>query len=172
MRNLFLEILEKRRSVRKFTSEHVKDEDLDYILQAGKMAPTGKNRQPLLFVVLKSDGVKQRYVERITKTLARPISPYYDSDVIILVFGRSTNTVLLDGAAAVENMLLAATATDLGACWIHASYEFFMTQEGKEFMASINVDPNEYEGLESIALGVSDGELPVAKERKEETRII
>lgn len=172
MRDLFLEILEKRRSVRKFTSDHIKDEDLAYILQAGKMAPTGKNRQPLLFVVLKSDEVKQRYVEAITTTLTRPVSPYYNSDVIILVFGRATNTVLVDGAAAIENMLLATTATNLGACWIHASYEFFMTEEGKEFMTSIDLDPSEYEGLESIALGVIDGELPEAKERKEEIRII
>lgn len=48
----FLDLAAKRYSVRKFLEQPVKKEDLDQILQAGHLAPTGCNNQPQRILVL------------------------------------------------------------------------------------------------------------------------
>ena len=49
-----LELSQKRFSVRKFTAEQVSEEDLKYILEVTRMAPSAVNKQPWKFVVVKS----------------------------------------------------------------------------------------------------------------------
>ena len=48
----FEEVLLKRRSVRKFTSDNVTKEHLNKILEAGLLAPTSMNRKPCNFLVV------------------------------------------------------------------------------------------------------------------------
>ena len=49
-----------RKSVRKFTQDPVKDEDLRTILDCGRLAPSGVNRQAWRFIVLKSQEMKEK----------------------------------------------------------------------------------------------------------------
>ena len=51
----FLELAAKRYSVRKFTGERVKQDDIDRILKAGWLAPTACNLQPQRILVINSD---------------------------------------------------------------------------------------------------------------------
>ena len=48
-----LEIIKKRRSIRKFREEEVSDKNLDEILKAGLFAPSSKNKKPVEFIVVK-----------------------------------------------------------------------------------------------------------------------
>ena len=48
-----LEIMQKRRSVRKYTEEPVKDGDLKKILQAGLLAESGKGKRPWEFILVR-----------------------------------------------------------------------------------------------------------------------
>ena len=45
--------IEKRRSIRKFKPEPVAKDDLKKILEAGRLAPSGGNRQPWYFIVVR-----------------------------------------------------------------------------------------------------------------------
>ena len=47
-----LEAIRKRRSVRKYTGDPIPRQDLETIVDAGRLAPTGGNRQPWEFVVV------------------------------------------------------------------------------------------------------------------------
>jgi nitroreductase len=47
-------VIEKRRSIRKFKPEPVAGEDLKKILEAGRLAPSGSNRQPWYFIVVRN----------------------------------------------------------------------------------------------------------------------
>jgi nitroreductase len=47
------EVIEKRRSIRKFKPNLVAKEHLKRILEAGQLAPSGGNRQPWYFIVVK-----------------------------------------------------------------------------------------------------------------------
>ena len=56
----FLELAEKRYSVRKMTNEKVKQEDLDKILEAARLAPTAKNMQrQRLLVINTEEGIEK-----------------------------------------------------------------------------------------------------------------
>ena len=51
----FLELIKDRYSVRSFKNESITDEELNKILEAGRIAPTAKNYQPIKIVVVESD---------------------------------------------------------------------------------------------------------------------
>ena len=75
------------------------------------------------------------------------------------------STPLQDAAAAVENMLLAATELELGSCWIHtASVQYFKTLQGKEHKRMWGLE--RYECLESCVIGYA-AQDPLQKEKQE-----
>lgn len=59
MKNM-LALSQERFSARKFTSEAVSQEDLDYIMQCVRLAPSAVNRQPWHWLIIRSDEAKQK----------------------------------------------------------------------------------------------------------------
>ncbi|MDO4552353.1 MAG: nitroreductase family protein [Bacillota bacterium] len=59
------ETIYKRQSIRKFTEEEVREEDLLQILDAGRVAPSGKNCQNWHFVVIRSRELKEKIAQAI-----------------------------------------------------------------------------------------------------------
>ena len=62
MKNM-LALSQERFSARKFTSEAVSQEDLDYIMQCVRLAPSAVNRQPWHWLIVRSDEAKQKLQE-------------------------------------------------------------------------------------------------------------
>ncbi len=62
----FLELVEKRRSIRKFKPEPIPDEYVDKIIEAARWAPSGANSQPWEFIVVKKQELKDKIVELIS----------------------------------------------------------------------------------------------------------
>lgn len=50
----FLELSKKRFATRKFSQETISKEDLNYIMESVRMAPSAVNRQPWKFVIVQS----------------------------------------------------------------------------------------------------------------------
>lgn len=50
--NATLKVLQDRRSIRDYSDEPVQKHDLDLILEAGRLAPSGENAQPWRFIVV------------------------------------------------------------------------------------------------------------------------
>jgi nitroreductase len=121
------DIIRERRSVRAFTAQGVSDEEAETLVEAACLAPSAGNLQPWEFVVVKDPGVKRRLVEA-----AHGQSFISEAPVVFVVCavpGRSASGYgsrgrelycLQDTAAAVQNLLLTATANGLGSCWIGA----------------------------------------------------
>lgn len=57
----FLSLAEKRVSTREFSDKKIEKEDLEKILKACDIAPTGKNRRPIFYVILSSEEKKRRF---------------------------------------------------------------------------------------------------------------
>ncbi|KKN21693.1 hypothetical protein LCGC14_0922730 [marine sediment metagenome] len=56
----FYEVIQRRRSVRKYKTDPVGDDKLHRILNAARLAPSAANKQPIFFIVVRDDKIKQR----------------------------------------------------------------------------------------------------------------
>ncbi len=54
-----MKVIQDRRSIREYTAEPVSDQDLDMILEAARLAPSGENAQPWRFVIVKDDATRK-----------------------------------------------------------------------------------------------------------------
>ena len=106
-----LEAIRKRRSVRKYTSDAVPKADLETIVDAGRLAATGNNRQPWEFIAV-TDRAMIDQLRIVGVWISRA------SAVIAVVMDPSSRWWIEDGSAAIQNMLLASTALGYGACWV------------------------------------------------------
>ena len=112
------EVLEKRRSVRKFTQEAVPEELVEELLHAAMSAPSACNRQPWEFWVVTEPETleKLRKASRFTN---------YEAKLVIVVAGNLSRALpmqlgdywIQDCSAATENILLRAVDLGLGAVW-------------------------------------------------------
>ena len=106
-----LEAIRRRRSVRKYTGDPVAREDLEKIIDAGRLAASGNNRQPWDFIV-----VTDR--EMIGRLKVASAWMEKAGAIIAVVMDSSSRWWVEDGAAAVENILIASTALGYGSCWL------------------------------------------------------
>ena len=127
----FFEVLERRRSVRSFEPDRaVSAEDEQRLLEAACRAPSAGNVQPWRFFAV-------RNVEMKSRLMAAALGQPWVGEAPLLIvacadlaahekaYGRRGVELysIQDTAAAVENILLAATALGLGSCWIGAFRE-------------------------------------------------
>ena len=120
----FLELAEKRRSVRAYKPEPVPEELLQQVLEAGRLAPSACNKQPWRFIVVRSETGRRA----LGTAYAREW--FWKAPVVIAVcilpkeaWVRSydgQNYAMVDGALALDHMTLAAAELGLGTCWIGA----------------------------------------------------
>ena len=63
--------IETRRSIRKYSYEVMNEEDLQTILEAGRLSPSAKNKQPWEFVVITNQEVKREIAQKLEDKLER-----------------------------------------------------------------------------------------------------
>lgn len=122
-----LTALRTRRSVRAFVSRPVPREALEQIVDAGRLAATARNLQPWHFVIVTQRATLDRLAQLCDhgKFLAQApacIAVFCDADA---------KYYLEDGSAATQNMLVAAHALGLGACWIAGDKKPYATEVAK-----------------------------------------
>ncbi len=110
-----LEAIHTRRSIRKFTPEPVSPEDVETMLRAAMIAPTARNSQCWRFVV-----IDDRALLDAMPTLSPYTGAAKSAPLAILVCGDTTACPDFwpqDAAAAIQNLMLAARALELGSVW-------------------------------------------------------
>lgn len=112
-----LDCLYHRQSIRKYLSKPIEDGKVECLLKAAMQAPTARNMQSWQFIVITNRELLDSMIE---------IQPYTgmmkQAPCAILVIGNREATMeegylYLDGAAAIENMLIEAVHQGLGTCW-------------------------------------------------------
>ena len=156
-----------RKSVKKYKSDPVPKELLEKIVEAGLQAPSGLNKQaPIVLVVTNKALRDELSTLNAGKDPFKRVDPFYGAPCVLVVLAdKSVPTYLYDGSLVMENMLLAAHALGLGACWIHRAKETFEMPEGKAILQKLGIE-GDYEGIGNCIVGYADME-PTAKPRKE-----
>jgi nitroreductase len=161
-----LEAIFSRRSVRNFTNDPVRDDDLHDLLKAGMQAPSAKNEQPWHFVVIDDPAILHAIPE---------FHPYskmlLEAPLAILVCSdRKLETKraswLQDCSAATENILLAAHAKGLGAVWLG----IFPDSERVFGMQDLLSMPKDIRPVALVAVG-HPASQPEPVERYKESRV-
>jgi nitroreductase len=126
------EVIEKRRSIRKFKPNLVAKGHLKRILEAGRLAPSGGNRQPWYFIVVKDLETKnalaiaannQKFIAGADAVIVVLGDPGMGPKTLPYKLSSTRIGYLQDPMIAVEHMILAATALGYGTCWIGAFNE-------------------------------------------------
>lgn len=116
----FFDVIETRRSIRAYHPDKpIKDEQLERILRAARLAPTAANRQPYKLVIIKNpkeylDFVKQKAVHQAPLAIAI----FVDETAAWERKFDSKNFAWVDGSIVFEHLILAATAEGLSTVWI------------------------------------------------------
>ncbi|MBO5733492.1 MAG: nitroreductase family protein [Clostridia bacterium] len=116
----FTKLIKERYSVRSFLPEHLKKEDIEKILSAAHLAPTGCNFQPQRILVLNTD--------ESVKKLKDCTKCHFDAPCAMLVcynkdesWARKYDGALsapVDAAIVTTHMMLAAHNIGVGTCWV------------------------------------------------------
>jgi len=108
-----IEALKTRRSIRQFNEQPVPKQLIEDIVDCARLATSARNVQPWEFVVVTDAGTRGEIASHV------PNGPFIaEAPVCVVVLCLDGTYYLEDGCNASENILLAAHAHGLGACWV------------------------------------------------------
>jgi nitroreductase len=148
----FEEVIEKRRSIRRYKDTPVPKEKIFRVLEAARVAPSAGHRQPWHFIVVEEK-----------ETIRKLAKSEWAAEAPVMIVGladqvASPGWCLNDLGIAIEHIVLAAANLGLGTCW--------MGQTGREDMIkSLLGIPDNFKVVAVVPVGVPD-ETPAPKERK------
>lgn len=113
-----IDIILTRRSIRRYSSEKIDAEIVNKIIEAGMYAPSAVNKQPWHYIVFEKRETMQAIVD-----IHKNASMLLNADKGILIcydelLQHDQGYGPIDCSASTENMLLAAHALGIGACWV------------------------------------------------------
>jgi nitroreductase len=127
----FLELVQQRRSVRRYAPEPISRKDLDQCIEAARLAPSANNEQPWYFIVVDDRQAIQQLVAAAMSGIyatSRFVKHAAALVVVITEPGKLSNQVgsrfrrthfnLIDIAIACEHLVLQAQELGIGSCWL------------------------------------------------------
>lgn len=158
----FYDVIKKRHSIRKYKPDAVEEDKLNRLLEAARLAPSGKNGQPWRFIVVRNAELKKALVKPCRDQAFIAEAPVVivgcaNEDESYQKQGNYMKSWPIDLAIAFDHLMLAATVEGLGTCWIGAFDE-------KEIKKALNI-PEHLRVVGLTPVGYADGE-PKPKPRK------
>ena len=159
----FLELAKRRYSTRSFNGVKVEEEKLREILEAGRVAPTAKNNQPQVLIVVRE--------EKNLEKLAKATPCLFGSTCAIIVCGDRNkarrrpedghSSKDIDTSIVTDHMMLAATDLGVNNVWV-CNFKLDVLKE--EFNLPDHIEP-----ISILVLGYSDKEEKPS-DRHDQTR--
>ena len=132
-KNQVLEVIDARRSIRKFEKTAISEDEIKALEMAALTAPTAMNRRELRFTFLHGEEKISALHEEVAAIMAESEggraslerleergaeNVFYGAPLVILISGKETTWTSLDAGIAVQNLALAAESLGLGSCII------------------------------------------------------
>ncbi len=184
-----LQAIFTRRSTRKMKNQSLPREIIEKIIEAGRAAPCGSNSQTTHFIVISDQGVLSDLEEIVQKEFAEmeikadtyislknsinaskngAYAFHYKAPLLIVTANKKGyGNAMADSACALENMMIAANALDLGSCWINQLHWLTDHKAVRDYMENLGLSEDETitGGLILGYPGTDDG-LPVRSPKK------
>lgn len=183
---MLMDLIKARHSIRKYTNEQIRREDMEKILEAGNFAPNAGGGQRSMLVGIRNKDLTRNvgilnlarfdrsklagsFVSKEQPSVIDDVNEtdgFYGAPSVIAIFGQ--NNFLFrepDAFCCAENMLLQATELGLSSCIVSRGAETFVSPEGQNLLKEWGV-PDNYSAICFVILGYIDGEEPRTKPRR------
>ena len=161
-----LTTLKTRRSCRTYKPNHVEEEKLNAILEAGTYAATGMGKQSPIILVVKNPAVREKLAKLNAAAMGMDIDPFYGApELLVVLANKAVPTYLYDGSLVMGNMMNAAADLGVASCWVHRAKEEFESEEGRAILKELGIE-GDYEGIGNLILGYAAGPAPSPAPRK------
>ena len=182
-----MEAILTRRSTRRLSPELPARELIEQVIEAGRHAPSGSNSQTTHMIVITKKSVLNELAALVQQAFAKmEVGPdtyvslqnailaskkggyvlHYNAPVLIVTANRiGYGNAMADSACALENMMIAANALELGSCWINQLHWLTEDPTIRDYLAGFGIAENETV-TGGLILGHAAGGAPVRSELK------
>ena len=170
--NRVVETIVNRVSCRSYSDKRVPASKLNQILEAGKYAPSGRNRQISNILVVKNKKVLENIRNALIEMFGRDC--LYGANLLCIVYGKRDEPLMVqDCSCILENMFVAATALKIDSCWINQLDDLLNDPNNLKLRKRLGITPED-KVVGSIILGYrQEGqEIPVKPRKEDFVRII
>lgn len=150
-----LDLMKKRHSIRKYTDERISSENLEKIIQAGMLSPTGKNKRPWEFIVVSEKNVLEQMSE--SRAAGAQMLAGADTAIVVIADVEKTDTWIEDCSISMSNMHLMADSLGIGSCWIQGRLREAKNGQSTEvYLRELLHFPDNYRLQAILSLGMPD----------------
>jgi len=152
-----LEVIKKRRSIRKYMRREVEDYKLKEILKAAMCSPSAMHRKPWEFIVVKDQEIKNKLSK------ASPWSDFVkDAPIILIIAAKQeipSHWWMEDCSIVAEAIYLEATNQDLGTCFCQiVGAKSILSKDSEEYVKELIQAPKDLRILCLMPIGYPDEE--------------
>lgn len=154
----FIDLLLKRRGVRRFKDEDISKKDLEKILEAGLLAPTSRNRKPCNFLIVENKDTLEKLAK--SKESGAEMLAGCNKAIVVVANTLISDTWIEDSSIALGYMHLMAASLDIGSCWVQIHLRKTADGEDSEKVVKEIIGLDDYFRIVGIlALGIPYGEV-------------
>lgn len=173
----FRQLVQKRRSIRRYLDRPVEREKIITCLEAARLAPSAENVQPWRFLVIDDPQLKEAFTKKVFSGIYSFSKFAAKAPVLILTMARldivanrigkqiqNVHYYLIDIGIAGEHIVLQAEELGLGTCWVG----WFNIRKARKFFKI----PRKYKIISLLALGYYEKRPSKEKKRKSLQEIV
>ncbi|HOK57239.1 MAG TPA: nitroreductase family protein [bacterium] len=159
----FEDVIKTRRSIRSYNKKEIPEDILKKIFEGTRVAPSGNNKQPWYFIVVKDKDKKSKIAKYSYNQ-----SFIAEADCVVICCGKKypnpyeplkDNCYLVDVTIAIDHLILTARNYGVGSCWVGAFYP--------EPIKKLLKIPQDIDILMIVPLGYTSSEFYESKNRKD-----
>jgi nitroreductase len=157
-----LELLRKRRSIRKYKDKPIEKEKIAQLVQAALLSPSSRNLRPWEFIVVTDKDVLEKL------SAAKPGAGFIkNAQLAVVVLGNPSicDVWIEDTSIATTIIHLTAESLGLGSCWIQIrERKHDENTTAEEYIRNVLNIPQNVKVLSMVSIGYPDEVKPPYKE--------